>query len=36
LRSAEYAKLFATSAPQADWETRTPERGSVLRAAVSA
>jgi putative nucleotidyltransferase with HDIG domain len=37
LRSAEYAKLFApTGAVDLDWERRTPERGSVLRTAVSA
>ena len=37
LRSAAYSKLFA-AAPSADpeWQHRTPERGSVLRTAVSA
>jgi putative nucleotidyltransferase with HDIG domain len=35
LRSPEYSKLFTDpSAPQ-DWLHRTPERGSVLRAAIS-
>lgn len=38
LRSAEYSRLFAPAALPADpeWQHRTPERGSVLRAAVSA
>ncbi|MFL5483254.1 MAG: HD-GYP domain-containing protein [Gemmatimonadaceae bacterium] len=36
LRSADFAKLFATLAQEGDWEVRTPERGTVLRAAVSA
>jgi putative nucleotidyltransferase with HDIG domain len=37
LRSAEYSKLFApVSAEDPDWQHRTPERGSVLRAAASA
>jgi len=36
LRSAEYSKLFApTSAAPENWAERTPERGTVLRAAVS-
>ena len=35
LRSPEYAKLFATVTLSGDWE-RTPERGTVLQAAVSA
>jgi HD-GYP domain-containing protein (c-di-GMP phosphodiesterase class II)/spore maturation protein SpmA len=36
LRSSEYSKLFATEPRTAeDWVQRTPERGSVLRAAVS-
>jgi HD-GYP domain-containing protein (c-di-GMP phosphodiesterase class II) len=37
LRSPEYAKLFAQELPvDPEWEHRTPERGSVLRTAVSA
>lgn len=37
LRSAEYSKLFAPPVPtDTEWQHRTPERGSVLRAAVSA
>ena len=37
LRSAAYAKLFAAADhPDPEWQHRTPERGSVLRAAVSA
>jgi putative nucleotidyltransferase with HDIG domain len=36
LRSAEYSKLFATPVGDIAWETTTPERGTVLRAAVSA
>ena len=37
LRSAEYSKLFAPVLPaDPDWQHRTPERGSVLRTAVSA
>jgi putative nucleotidyltransferase with HDIG domain len=37
LRSAEYSKLFATLHPvDSEWQHRTPERGSVLRTAVSA
>jgi putative nucleotidyltransferase with HDIG domain len=37
LRSAEYTKLFAPAAPaDPEWQHRTPERGSVLRTAVSA
>ena len=36
LKSAEYANLFATPVPDGEWETRTPERGTVLRAAASA
>src|SRR5256884_2547950 len=36
LRSADYSKLFAsTTAAVAEWSEKTPERGSVLRAAVS-
>lgn len=36
LRSAEYAKLFPTADIQtSDWVQTTPERGTVLRAAVS-
>jgi len=36
LRSAEYSKLFADSGSAAgQWAGKTPERGSVLRAAVS-
>jgi HD-GYP domain-containing protein (c-di-GMP phosphodiesterase class II) len=36
LRSPEYSKLFASSgAANEEWLHRTPERGSVLRAAVS-
>jgi len=36
LRSPEYAKLFPRAAAEAtDWTHATPERGSVLRAAVS-
>lgn len=36
LRSAEYAKLFPTAdMPASDWVQTTPERGTVLRAAVS-
>ena len=37
LRSPEYGKLFAASAGAADaeWSERTPDRGTVLRAAVS-
>jgi HD-GYP domain-containing protein (c-di-GMP phosphodiesterase class II) len=37
LRSAEYAKLFApVLAIDPEWQHRTPERGSVLRASASA
>jgi HD-GYP domain-containing protein (c-di-GMP phosphodiesterase class II) len=37
LRSAEYSKLFTPSnASSEDWVQRTPERGSVLKAAASA
>ena len=36
LRSSEYAKLFAASSLDGEWEIRTPERGTVLRAAASA
>jgi len=36
LRSAQYSKLFSTTgAEPSDWVQSTPERGSVLRAAVS-
>jgi len=36
LRSPEYSKLFAApTAPAEEWSPRTPERGSVLRTAVS-
>ena len=36
LRSALYSKLFPAAVPEAsDWVHTTPERGSVLRAAVS-
>ena len=36
LRSPEYSKLFAPAAtPAEEWSHRTPDRGSVLRAAVS-
>ena len=36
LRSADYAKLFPASEPQSsEWVHTTPERGTVLRAAVS-
>ena len=36
LRSPEYSKLFAApTAPTEEWSPRTPERGSVLRTAVS-
>lgn len=36
LRSPEYSKLFATATPTVDeWLHRTPDRGSVLRQAVS-
>jgi putative nucleotidyltransferase with HDIG domain len=36
LRSPEYSKLFAPpTVPAEEWSPRTPERGSVLRAAVS-
>jgi HD-GYP domain-containing protein (c-di-GMP phosphodiesterase class II) len=36
LRSPEYSKLFATAiGATEDWSSRTPERGSVLRTAVS-
>src|SRR5437868_4943819 len=36
LRSPEYSKLFTTPSPETEWVARTPERGTVLRAAVSA
>jgi len=36
IRSPEYAKLFATPPVEGEWAERTPERGTVLRAAVSA
>lgn len=37
LRSAEYSRLFAAAVPvDPEWQHKTPERGSVLRAAVSA
>ncbi len=36
LRSPEYSKLFARPLTESDWVERTPERGTVLRAAVSA
>jgi HD-GYP domain-containing protein (c-di-GMP phosphodiesterase class II) len=35
LRSPEYSKLFAHANAAEEWTQRTPERGSVLRAAVS-
>jgi putative nucleotidyltransferase with HDIG domain len=36
LRSPEYSKLFAgVSNPASEWSEKTPERGTVLRAAVS-
>jgi HD-GYP domain-containing protein (c-di-GMP phosphodiesterase class II) len=36
LRSAEYSKLFASPGPGVEeWSEKTPERGSVLRTAVS-
>jgi len=36
LRSAEYSKLFSnTGATAAEWTEKTPDRGTVLRAAVS-
>lgn len=36
LRSQDYSKLFATGEePTTEWTERTPERGTVLRAAVS-
>jgi putative nucleotidyltransferase with HDIG domain len=36
LRSPEYSKLFTRAdSPAGEWSERTPERGSVLRAAVS-
>src|SRR3954467_6654953 len=36
LRSPEFSKLFAAPPQVGDWAERTPERGTVLRAAVSA
>jgi putative nucleotidyltransferase with HDIG domain len=37
LRSPEYSKLFAPAqAPDTEWPQRTPDRGSILQAAVSA
>jgi putative nucleotidyltransferase with HDIG domain len=36
LRSPEFSKLFAAPPQAGDWAERTPERGTVLRAAVSA
>jgi hypothetical protein len=35
LRSPEYSKLFANLSNGGEWLQRTPERGSVLQAAVS-
>jgi len=36
LRSPEYSKLFAPAAGDGEWVRHTPDRGSVLQAAVSA
>lgn len=36
LRSPDYIKLFAKASLDSEWVERTPERGTVLRAAVSA